>query len=145
MFAQTAQIDQLFQPWDTTASPGCALGIVDNGTLVYARGYGMANLELGAPLTAASVFYLASMAKQFTTTAILLLAEAGALTLADDVRAYLPEVPDYGVTITIEQLMRHTSGLRDYLELGLLAGKRFEDVWSETDFLQRVGRQQRLN
>lgn len=145
MFTQTAQIDQLFQQWDTTASPGCALGIVDNGTLVYARGYGMANLELGVPITAASVFYLASMSKQFTTTAILLLAEAGALTLADDVRAYLPEVPDYAVTITIEQLMRHTSGLRDYLELGLLAGKRFEDVWSETDFLQRVGRQQRLN
>jgi len=145
MFAQATQIDQLFQQWDTTASPGCVLGIVDHGTLVYARGYGMANLELGVPLTSASVFYLASMSKQFTTTAILLLAEAGALSLADDVRTYLPEVPDYGVTITVEQLMRHTSGLRDYLEIGLLAGKRFEDVWSERDFWQRVRRQQALN
>ncbi len=139
------QIDQLFQPWDHPTSPGCALGIIDNGVLVYARGYGMANLELGVPIAPTSVFYLASMSKQFTTTAILLLAEAGALSLTDNIRNYVPEVPDYGFLIAIEQLMRHTSGLRDYLDVGLLAGKRFEDVWSERDFLQRVGRQMALN
>lgn len=145
MSTLTAQIDQLFQPWANATTPGCALGLIDQGELVYTCGYGMANMELGVPITPDSVFYLASVSKQFTCTAILLLAEAGKLALTDNVRAHVPEVPDYGVTITIEQLMRHTSGLRDYLALGLLAGKRFADVWSETDFLQRVSRQRALN
>jgi CubicO group peptidase (beta-lactamase class C family) len=145
MSVPVAQINQLFHEWNSATSPGCALGIIDHGELVYARGYGMANLELGVPITPDSVFYLASVSKQFTCTAILLLAEAGRLTLADNVRTYVPEVPDYGVTITVEQLMRHTSGLRDYLALGQLAGKRFADVWSEADFLQRVSRQRALN
>lgn len=145
MSTLTDQIDELFQPWNTTTSPGCALGIVQDGVLVYRRGYGMANLELAVPITPTSVFYLASMSKQFAAMTIALLHEAGQLTLGDDVRTYVPEVPDYGVRITIEHLIRHTSGLRDYLELGLLAGKQLEDVWSETDFLRRVGRQKALN
>ncbi|MEZ4867282.1 MAG: serine hydrolase domain-containing protein [Caldilineaceae bacterium] len=141
----TKQIDELFRPWDSLTSPGCALGIVHKGTLAYARGYGMANLELAVPITPTSVFYLASMSKQFMATAIALLAEAGQLALHDDIRTYVPEVPDYGVRITLEHLIRHTSGLRDYLELGFLAGKRIEDVWSEADFLQSVARQRALN
>ncbi|MBX3014036.1 MAG: beta-lactamase family protein [Caldilineaceae bacterium] len=139
------QIDELFQPWANPASPGCALGIVQDGALVYARGYGMANLELGVPITPTSAFYLASMSKQFVGMAMLLLAEAGQLALTDDLRTYVPEVPDYGAQITLAHLLRHTSGLRDYLELGLLAGKQLEDVWRETAFLQSVARQKALN
>ncbi|MEZ4660199.1 MAG: serine hydrolase domain-containing protein [Caldilineaceae bacterium] len=145
MFLQAEQIDALFAAWDTPASPGCALGVVQDGELVYAQGYGMANLELGAPITTDSAFYLASVSKQFTAMTMALLAEAGRIKLTDDVRTYVPEVPDYGTPITIEQMIRHTSGLRDYLDLGFMAGKRMEDVWTEADFLAQVSRQKALN
>jgi CubicO group peptidase (beta-lactamase class C family) len=145
MSALTDQIDELFRPWNLPTSPGCALGVVQDGALIYGRGYGMANLELNAPITTDFVFYLASVSKQFTAMTIALLVEAGQITLHDDVRSYVSEVPDYGVRMTIEHLIRHTSGLRDYLELGLFAGKRLEHVWSEADFLQQIGRQKALN
>ena len=145
MFQYATQIDQIFQTWDSPSSPGCALGIVQNDELVYARGYGMANLELGVPIAPDSAFYLASVSKQFTAMAIALLVEAQQLKLTDNVRQYVPETPDYGTPVTIAQMIRHTSGLRDYLDLGAMTGKRMEDVWTEADFLARVSRQKALN
>ena len=126
--AETARrIDALFAAWDNTRSPGCALGVSRKGNLVYSRGYGMSNLEYYVPITTDSVFDVASISKQFTAFSIALLASDGQLSLDDDIRRYLPELPDYGQRITIRQLLTHTSGLRNVPVLLGLAGWRFSD------------------
>ena len=141
----SARVDSLFAEWDRPGSPGCALGIVQDGRLAYARGYGYANLDHDIPITPKTVFYIASVSKQFTAASIALLAQQGKLSLDDDVRAYIPELPDYGATITIRHLIHHTSGLRDYLTLMLLAGMRLEDVHTDEEVLDLVTRQTALN
>ena len=141
----TKQVDELFSEWDKTNSPGCVIAIIYNGKIVYKHGYGMANLELNVPLTSLSVFYLASVSKQFTAMAIGLLVEDEKIALTDDIRKYLPELPDYGDPITIEHLIYHTGGIRDYLELGNLVGKRMEDVWREDETMKVIARQKELN
>ena len=100
--AEMAQrIDSVFATWDNTHSPGCGLGVSRNGNLVYSRGYGMSNLEYDIAITPDSIFSLGSVSKQFTAFSIGLLASEGKLSLEDDVRRYLPELPDYGQRITI--------------------------------------------
>src|SRR5262245_5338632 len=128
-------IDTVFRTWDTSDSPGCALGVVQDGVLAYARGYGLANLEYGIPITPASVFHVASVSNQFTATAIALLAREGKLTLDDDVRLYLPELPTYSAPITLRHLILHTSGLRDQWDLLYLAGWREADLKTNADVL----------
>ena len=118
------RVDSLFAAWDKPNSPGCALGVFRNGELMYGRGYGMANLDDGIPITTMSVFNIGSMSKQFTAACIVLLSQQGKLTLDDDVRKYIPELPDYGKTITIRHLLNHTSGLRDYPNLRAACGPR---------------------
>ncbi|MFO7260206.1 MAG: serine hydrolase domain-containing protein [bacterium] len=140
-----ARVDSLFAEWDRPGSPGCALGVVQDGRLVYARGYGYANLDHDVPISPKTVFYIASVSKQFTAASIVLLAQQGALSLDDDVRTYIPELPDYGAPITIRHLIHHTSGLRDYLTLMLLAGMRLEDVHTDEEVLDLVTRQEALN
>ncbi len=139
------RIDSVFAPWDQTRSPGCALGIVQEGKLVLTRGYGMANLDYGIPITSASVFYLASVSKQFTAAAVILAAQEGHLSLDDDIRTYFPEIPDYGKTVTVRHMIHHTSGLRDYLTLMSLAGMRYEDVHSDAEIVELIARQEELN
>src|ERR1700689_2387207 len=107
-----AQVDKIFAKWDSTTSPGCALSVIKDGHIVYKHGYGMADLDHDIPITPETVFHVASISKQFTATAVLLLAQAGKLSLDDDVRKYIPEVPDFGARITIRNLIYHTSGLR---------------------------------
>ena len=119
---QIAAIDQVFAPWDTPNSPGAALAVIKDGEIVYERGYGASNLEHGIPITPDSIFHVASMSKQFTATCIALLAAEGALSLDDDVRRHLPEIPDYGPQITLRHMLHHTSGLRDHWSLQHLAG-----------------------
>ena len=109
---------------------GCALGVLDDGKVVYERGYGLANLEHGVPITSKTVFRIGSVSKQFAAFAILLAEQEGALTLDDDVRDHVPELPDLGETITIRHLIHHTSGLRDYLVLMGLRGLRDEDFYN---------------
>lgn len=140
-----ARVDSLFAEWDRPGSPGCALGVVRDGRLAYARGYGSANLDHDVPITPSTVFYIASVSKQFTAASIALLAQQGRLSLDDDVRTYIPELPDYGATITIRHLIHHTSGLRDYLTLMPLAGMRLEDVHTDEEVLDLVTRQTALN
>jgi len=139
------QVDALFEEWDRPTSPGCALGVIRDGALVYARGYGSANLERGTPITPTSVFYIASVSKQFTASAAVLLALDGRLSLDDDVRQYVPELPDYGSTITVRHLLTHTSGLRDYLSLMEYAGMSLEQPWEPADILALIARQEELN
>jgi CubicO group peptidase (beta-lactamase class C family) len=118
----TAQIDTLFA-WATATSPGCAVAVSHQGKQVVNRAYGMADLERGAPITGDTVFDAASVVKQFVAAATLILVEEGRLSLTDDIHKYLPELPQYGHTITIDHLMTHTSGVRDWTGLGPLTGR----------------------
>ena len=113
---KTAQIDRIFS-FATAETPGCAVGVSQNGTMVANRAYGLANVERRVPLSQSSLFDIGSTQKQFTAAAILLLAENGRLSLSDDIRKYLPELPDYGHTVTINHLLTHTGGIRDWTGL----------------------------
>ncbi len=121
----SSQVDKLFERWDRTNSPGCALSVMKDGHIVYKRGYGMADLDHDVTINPATVFHVASMSKQFTATSILLLAQEGKFALDDEVRKYIPELPDFGAKITIRHLIHHISGLRDQWDLLGLAGWRY--------------------
>ena len=139
-------INRVFATWSASNSPGCAVGVARNGEPLFQNGYGMANLEHDVPITPASIFHVASISKQFTAMAIILLAAEGKLSLDDSVRKYLPELPDYGHPITIRHLLTHTSGLRDQWELLAMARGRFEENRiTEADVLEIVTRQKALN
>lgn len=139
-------VNRVFATWSSADGPGCALGVARDGNVVYLNGYGMANLETDAAITPNTIFHVASVSKQFTAMAIMLLAKDGKLSLDDDIRKYLPEVPDYGHKITIRHLLQHTSGLRDQWDLLFLARGRFEeDRITESDVLEIVSRQKALN
>jgi CubicO group peptidase (beta-lactamase class C family) len=141
----TGKVDEVFAPFDKPDSPGCALGVIKDGQIVYKRGYGQSNLEYAVPISPSSIFHVASISKQFTAMAIVLLAQQGKLSLDDDVRKYVSEVPDFGDRITIRHLIHHTSGLRDQWSLLELAGWREDDVITEGDILDLVSRQRELN
>lgn len=141
----TAKVDKLFAQWDKPDSPGCALGVIKDGQFIYKRGYGMANLDHSIPLSSSLVFYIASTSKQFAAASIALLARQGKISLDDDIRKYLPEMPQYQRPVTIRQLVHHTSGIRDYLSLMSLAGMRYEDVYSEEEMVALPARQKELN
>jgi len=138
-------LDPVFAEWDKPDSPGGALAIVQNGQVTYARGYGMANLEYDIPIAPSSAFHIASISKQFTALAVALLEEDARLAYSDDVRRYIPELPDYGSTITLAHLAHHTSGLRDQWELLYLAGWREDDLKTNADVLYLAARQKALN
>jgi CubicO group peptidase (beta-lactamase class C family) len=114
--AQQSQIDRLFEDYDRPGSPGCSLGIIHGGQLVYGRGYGLADLAREIPNTTATAFGIGSESKQFTAACIALLADEGRLGLDDDVRRWAPAVPQFGPTIAIQHLVHHTSGLPDYYD-----------------------------
>jgi CubicO group peptidase (beta-lactamase class C family) len=111
------RVNALFDPWDRSDSPGCAVGISRNGTILYEHGYGMASLELRVPITPDTVFGVASISKSFTAMSAVLAAERGFLSLDDDVQKYVPEWADRDDHITIRHLLTHTSGLRDAFTL----------------------------
>jgi CubicO group peptidase (beta-lactamase class C family) len=141
-----ARLDGVFREYDSRTSPGCAVGLYRDGRIVASRAYGMANLDHDVPLAPSSVFHVASVSKQFTAAAILLLAADGRLSLDDDVRKYVPELPDFGAPITIRQLGHHTSGLRDQWSLLGLAGWRYSrDLITDDDVLDLLARQKHLN
>jgi CubicO group peptidase (beta-lactamase class C family) len=141
----TAAVDEVFADLAKPGSPGCALGVFRDGAVVYAKGYGLANLEENIPITPASVFDIGSTSKQFTAASILLLEKQGKLSVNDDVRKYIPELADYGYKITILHLLNHTSGLRDYLTLMDLAGINTDSVTTDDDALAFIARQKALN
>lgn len=138
------EIDEAFTFVERDA-PGCALGVVQDGTLAYARGYGLANLDWGIPLTSSTVFDIGSVSKQFTAAAIALLDIDGTLSIDDPVRKWIPELPDYGAPLTIRHLLNHTSGIRDYLTLADIAGVDFDNVFDELDGVELIVRQRALN
>ncbi|MGB7823311.1 MAG: serine hydrolase domain-containing protein [Candidatus Sulfotelmatobacter sp.] len=141
----TDKVDRVFAEWNTTSSPGCALAVVKDDHVVYEHGYGMANLELGIAITPQSVFDIGSVSKQITAMAILLLAQEHKLSLDDDIRKYLPEMPDYGSTITIRHMLHHTSGLRNYDDLFDLQGIPEADLTTDRDAMELILRQKGVN
>jgi CubicO group peptidase (beta-lactamase class C family) len=138
-------VDKIFAAWDRRDSPGCALAIVRDGRIVYSRGYGMADLDHGVTIGPGTVFNIASVSKQFTVFLIMMLVQAGLLDLDDDVRRHVPELPDFGKTITIRHLIHHTSGLREDWSLLGLSGWRTEDLVTQRDVLGLLYRQKELN
>jgi CubicO group peptidase (beta-lactamase class C family) len=140
----TRAIDQVFARF-TPSTPGCAVAVYQNGKVRFAKGYGAANIEYAVPITPETPFISGSLSKQFTAAAIALLVEERRVALSDDVRKYLPELPDYGKAITIDQLVHHTSGFRDWWELVGLAGLRYDDTYTVQDVLDMTARQRALN
>ncbi|HEV1993355.1 MAG TPA: serine hydrolase domain-containing protein [Candidatus Acidoferrum sp.] len=138
-------VDEIFGDLTKAGSPGCALGVYRDGKMVYSKGYGLANLEENVPITPQSVFDIGSTSKQFTAASVLLLEKQGKLSINDDVRKYIPELPDYGQKITVLHLLNHTSGLRDYLTLMDLAGINTDSVTTDEDALQMIFHQKALN
>jgi CubicO group peptidase (beta-lactamase class C family) len=140
------RIDPIFERYLQPGSPGCALAVVRDGEIVYRQGYGLANLELEVPLLPSTVFNIGSMAKQFTAFAIALLEDEGRLSCGDDLRQYLPEMHDFGPTITIGHLIHHTSGLRgSFPELLALAEWRDSDATTTDDVFRLLKAQRELN
>jgi CubicO group peptidase (beta-lactamase class C family) len=141
----SGQIDAVFGKYISARTPGCVVSIVQNGSVLYARTYGLANLEWALPNTLDTVFDIGSVSKQFTAFAILLLAQDGRISLDDDIRKYLPEIPNYGKVIRIHHLLNHTSGLRNYTDLFDLAGVPEINLTTDQDALDLVVRQKSVN
>ena len=139
------KVDAIFAEYDKTNSPGCALAILKDGKIIYKRGYGMSNMEYNIAISPGSIFHIASISKQFTAAAIVRLSLEGKLSLDDDIRKYIPEVPDFGHKITFSNLIHHTSGIRDQWALQRLAGWRADDLVTEKDILDMLARQKALN
>ncbi len=139
------QVDEIFAAYGHAGSPGCAVGLVRDGEFVYRRGYGMGSIELQVPLSASSVFYMGSVSKQFTAASVVLAAEKGYLSLDDDLRKWIPEIPSYGHIITLRHMLHHTSGIRDELGLMALAGEHVEDVHPAAEMIDLISRQKELN
>lgn len=138
------RIDSIFAPYDHSDVPGCAVGVYQHGAIAFEKGYGSANLEYAIPISPTTPFIMGSVSKQFTAAAIALLADEGRLSLDDDVRKYVPELPDYGQRITIDELVHHTSGLRDFWALVEAAGMRLDDTYAVPDVLALAARQKHL-
>jgi CubicO group peptidase (beta-lactamase class C family) len=137
--------DSVFALFDRTDGPGCALGVYQAGRIVYARGYGMANLELGVAITPRTVFDVGSVSKQFAALTMSLLESEGRLRLTDPVRRVIPEMPPYADSLTWLHLLSHTGGVRDYLVLMTLAGITYEGYADTTDYLRFISRSAATN
>ena len=139
------RIDAIFAPWDQPDKPGAAVVVTRGDAIIHARGYGVAQLEYGIPITPSTVFMVASVSKQFTAYGIALLSLQGAIDLDAPVRKYVPELHEYAMPITVRQLVHHTSGLRDEFGLLAMAGYRMDDVITKDDILRLILRQRHLN
>ena len=133
----TGEIDGMLS-WATQSTPGCGVGVSRHGQVLVDRVYGMADLERGVALTPETAFDVGSVTKQFVAASVLLLVDEGRISLSDDVRRYIPELPDYGHTVTIDHLLTHTSGIRDWVWLSSVTEHR-------DDALTLILRQRSLN
>lgn len=139
-------VDRIFAEWNSDVAPGCAVAVDRAGKTVLTRAYGMADLEHEIRNSADTVFEAGSVSKQFTAAAVLMLVDSGKLSLDTDVRTIIPELPDYGQIITIDRLLNHTSGLRDWGGVAGLAGwPRGTRIYTQKDFLGIVAKQKALN
>lgn len=139
-----SKIDRIFSNYKAN-TPGCAVAIIQKGQVVFSKGYGLANLEYGIPITPNSIFHIASESKQYVAFCILLLEQQGKLSLEDDIRKHLDFVPDFGKKISIRNLIYHTSGLRDQWQLLAIAGWQLDDVITQEHVIKMVAAQKTLN
>jgi len=142
---ESQAIDSLFIDWNKPDVPGCALGIIKDGKLIYSKGYGIGDLEHDIELSPRSVFYIGSVSKQFVTFSILLLEEQGKLSLDDRIQKFLPDFPEYQSPLTIRHFIHHTSGVRDYLTLMYLKGRDYLDNTDVDEVYELIKRQKELN
>ena len=139
-------IDKLFAAWDTTTSPGVALAVIRDGAIIYKRGYGMARIEDGVVITPSKIFDVGSVSKQFTAACVAILVREGKISPADDIRKFFPRMRVYEKRITIDHLIHHTSGIRDYNSLLAFAGFRPEsDCPTVEESREIIFRQNKLN
>lgn len=139
------ELNKYLHEHTSTLSPGVAVGILQDGNLIFKEAYGFDDISTKKPLSVNSCFNMASLTKQFTAMCILLLEESGKLATSDDIRKYLPEFPEYDTVITIDNLLHHTSGIKDYVMLLQLSGN---DIWSEAStkkVFELLGNQKSLN
>ncbi len=139
------KVTKLFEKWNNPDSPGAAVAVIKDGMVVYRNGFGSAHMEYNVPITPSTIFHVASVSKQFPAFAITMLEEQGKLSVDDDIRKYLPWMPDFGHKVTIRHLLNHTSGIRDQWELLIFSGWRMEDVMTQKDILYLLKRQRDLN
>src|SRR5687767_9004654 len=132
------KVDVFLSQWDKSDMPGCGVGAVKDGKLVYKRAFGLANLDYDVPNTTLTLFNLASASKPFTAMSIALLAQQGKLSLDDDIRKYVPELPKYDETVTIRHLLHHTSGIREYQALILFGGRGTDNAYSPKTILNML-------
>ena len=139
-------VDQLMFPYSGEDSPGAAVAVFRNGQTVFAKSYGMANLTYGLPFEIDTRTNIGSTSKQFTAFAVMLLVERGELSLEDDIRQHIPELPDFGETITVRNIITHTSGLREFLNLLIMTGRRLDhgDHIDRSELIDIVKRQPEL-
>jgi CubicO group peptidase (beta-lactamase class C family) len=140
-----SKIDSVFKDYNDINKPGASVAVVKDEKIIFKKGYGSANLEYDIPNSPSTIFHIASVSKQFTAFSILLLESQGKLSFDDDIRKYIPEVPDFGKTITLRHLASHTSGLRDQWNLLAMAGWRLDDVITKEHVLKLVSKQKELN
>ena len=126
--------DQLLSNYDREDSPGVAVSVFRDGRTVFSKAYGMANLAYGIPFEIETRTNIGSTSKQFTAFAVMLLVDRGLISLDDDVRDHIPELPDLGETVTIRNLITHTSGYREFLNLLMMSGRRLD----HGDFIDRA-------
>ena len=142
---QHQKIDSLFVNWTQPNYPGAVVGIMKGGELVFSKAYGLASLEYNVPNTTETLFNLASVSKQFTAMGIVILEQEGKLSFDDDIRRHIPELPDFGETITIRNMLQHTSGLRSFHDLLALAGWRSGERRDNDDLYRLMLKQRDLN
>ena len=142
---ENLEIDSIFSEWDKPNVPGCVLGIIRDGKLIYAKGYGMTNLEKNIPNDINSVFDIGSNSKQFTAACIVLLAEQGKLNIDNELSDFFPEFPDYGHQITIRHLLNHTSGIRNDGTLAFLKSPNNNDIRTDSAIIKLLVNQKELN
>lgn len=142
---QVRKIDALFSDWNQGETPGASVLVMKNRVIVFKKAYGLGNIENKIPNTTSSLFNIASNSKQFTAFAALLLEEEGKLSLEDDIRKYIPELPDFGYTITVKNLAQHTHGIRGVIYLLGMAGWNIEDVITKKDVFKLLTNQKELN
>ena len=140
------RIDAVMKPWANADTPGCAVAVIQHQKMIHAKGYGMADLEHGIPIAPDTVFYIGSISKQFTASAILLAAADNQLALDDDIRTHVPSLPQLGpAPTTIRHLIHHTGGLRDYGSLLILAGHRLDGAPTVRQAIEALARQRGRN
>ncbi len=139
------KVDKIFAEINNSSDPGCALGVIKDGELIYSKGYGMADLEHGIPINNETIFYIGSVSKQFVTMCILLLEEEEKLDLDAEIQTYLPDFPRYEAPLTLRHFVHHTSGVRDNLTLWSLTGKDYLDYIDDDAIYELIKRQKELN